>query len=155
MIRDREILDQLVDSVRRFVRDRLIPAEADVAEEDRIPEQIVSEMKELGLYGLSIPQEYGGLGLTMEEHRGRVFVTRVAPDGPGPGGAVVAACGSARRSGDPGDPPLPPFGPGRPRGSRSLMRVMHRRTPCASRRARRPSCAPTGRARSPRHGRPP
>ena len=67
MIRDREILDQLVDSVRRFVRDRLIPAEADVAEEDRIPEQIVSEMKELGLYGLSIPQEYGGLGLTMEE----------------------------------------------------------------------------------------
>ncbi|HYW91683.1 MAG TPA: acyl-CoA dehydrogenase family protein [Gammaproteobacteria bacterium] len=67
MIRDREILDQLVDSVRRFVRERLIPAEADVAEEDRIPEQIVTEMKELGLYGLSIPQEYGGLGLTMEE----------------------------------------------------------------------------------------
>ncbi len=67
MIRDPEILEQLLDSIRRFVRERLIPAEARVAEEDRIPEDLVAEMKDLGLFGLSIPQEYGGLGLTMEE----------------------------------------------------------------------------------------
>ncbi len=67
MIRDQEILDQLLDSVRRFVRERLIPAEEKVADEDRIPEEIINEMKELGLYGLSIPEEHGGLGLSMEE----------------------------------------------------------------------------------------
>lgn len=67
MIRDSELLNQLVDTVRRFVRDRLVPAEQSVAENDAIPEDIVQEMKEMGLFGLSIPEEYGGLGLTMEE----------------------------------------------------------------------------------------
>ena len=67
MIRDSELLNQLVDTVRRFVRDRLVPTEQSVAENDAIPEDIVQEMKEMGLFGLSIPEEYGGLGLTMEE----------------------------------------------------------------------------------------
>jgi len=67
MIRDQEILDQLLDSVERFVRERLIPIEHQVDEEDRVPDGIVDEMKDLGLYGLAIPEEYGGLGLTMEE----------------------------------------------------------------------------------------
>lgn len=67
MIRDQEILDQLLDTISRFVRERLIPNEERVAEEDAIPAEIVEEMKELGLFGLSIPEEYGGLGLTMEE----------------------------------------------------------------------------------------
>ena len=67
MIRDQEILDQLVDLVDRFVRERLIPAEQQVAEDLRIPDDIVQEMKALGLFGMTIPEEYGGLGLTMEE----------------------------------------------------------------------------------------
>ena len=67
MIRDQEVLNQLVDTIHRFVRDRLIPAEQSVAEKDAIPEDIAREMKEMGLFGLSIPEEYGGLGLTMEE----------------------------------------------------------------------------------------
>jgi acyl-CoA dehydrogenase len=67
MIRDQETLNQLVDTISRFVRERLVPNEERVAEEDRIPEDILQEMKELGLFGLSIPEEYGGLGLTMEE----------------------------------------------------------------------------------------
>ncbi|MCH2557581.1 MAG: acyl-CoA dehydrogenase family protein [Alcanivorax sp.] len=67
MIRDQEVLNQLVDTIGRFVRDRLIPAEQTVAENDAIPEEIANEMKEMGLFGLSIPEEYGGLGLTMEE----------------------------------------------------------------------------------------
>ena len=67
MIRDQEILDQLVDLVDRFVKERLIPAEQQVAEEFRVPDAIVQEMKALGLFGMTIPEEYGGLGLTMEE----------------------------------------------------------------------------------------
>ena len=67
MIRDPETLEALLDSVRRFVRERLVPAEETVAETDEIPEQIVQEMRELGLFGMTIPQEFGGLELTMEE----------------------------------------------------------------------------------------
>lgn len=67
MIRDQETLNQLLDTVSRFVRERLVPAEERVAEEDAIPADILQEMKDLGLFGLSIPEEYGGLGLTMEE----------------------------------------------------------------------------------------
>jgi len=67
MIRDADTLAALVDTVARFVRERLIPNEALVADTDAIPAGLVAEMKALGLFGLSIPEEYGGLGLTMEE----------------------------------------------------------------------------------------
>ncbi|MGX7003167.1 acyl-CoA dehydrogenase family protein [Caballeronia sp. KNU42] len=67
MIRDQETINLLLDAVSRFVRERLVPAENEVAETDEIPADIVAEMRELGLFGLSIPEEYGGLGLTMEE----------------------------------------------------------------------------------------
>lgn len=67
MIRDHETLNLLLDSISRFVRERLIPAEEIVAETDQIPSEIVQEMRELGLFGLCIPEQYGGLELTMEE----------------------------------------------------------------------------------------
>ncbi|MFT7338461.1 MAG: acyl-CoA dehydrogenase [Marinobacter maritimus] len=67
MALDQETLNQFIDSVRRYVRDRLVPLEMQVAEEDRIPEEVIDEMKEMGLFGLSIPEEFGGLGLTMSE----------------------------------------------------------------------------------------
>jgi len=67
MIRDPQTLDALLDAVNRFVRERLVPAEAIVAETDEIPDDIQREMKELGLFGLTIPEEYGGFGATMEE----------------------------------------------------------------------------------------
>jgi len=67
MIRDREILTALLDTVNRFVRERLVPAEAQVAETDEIPADIVQAMKQMGLFGLTVPEEYGGLALTMEE----------------------------------------------------------------------------------------
>lgn len=67
MIRDQELLDQLVATVTRFVQERLVPAEQQVAEQYSIPEDIVADMKALGLFGMTIPEEYGGLGLTMEE----------------------------------------------------------------------------------------
>lgn len=67
MIRDPDALNSLLDTVSRFVRERLVPAERSVDETDEIPADIVGAMKTLGLFGLTIPEEYGGLGLTMEE----------------------------------------------------------------------------------------
>ena len=67
MIRDGDVLNALTETVRRFVRERLLPAEARVDEEDAIPSELTAAMRELGLFGMSIPEQYGGLGLTMEE----------------------------------------------------------------------------------------
>jgi acyl-CoA dehydrogenase len=64
---DPETFDALIDTVRRFVAERLRPLEEKVAEEDEVPEEIVREMRKMGLFGLSIPEEFGGLGLTMGE----------------------------------------------------------------------------------------
>jgi acyl-CoA dehydrogenase len=67
MIRDPDSFNLLLDTVTRFVRDRLIPREAEVAATDEIPQDVISAMREMGLFGLTIPEQYGGLGLTMEE----------------------------------------------------------------------------------------
>lgn len=67
MALDEETFGILIDTVERFVADRLVPIEAQVAEQDEVPAEIIEEMRELGLFGLSIPEEYGGLGLTMSE----------------------------------------------------------------------------------------
>lgn len=67
MALDQEVLQQFIDTVRRYVRERLIPLEQQVSEEDLIPEDVIEEMKDMGLFGLSIPEEYGGLGLSMSD----------------------------------------------------------------------------------------
>jgi len=67
VIKDQQILDQLLETVIRFVSQELIPTEAQVAEQNDIPTELIAKMAELGLFGLSIPTSYGGLGLTMEE----------------------------------------------------------------------------------------
>jgi acyl-CoA dehydrogenase len=67
MIRDQETFNQLRDTIRRFVNERLIPAEERVAEENAVPAEILRDMREMGLYGMTVPEEYGGLGLTTEE----------------------------------------------------------------------------------------
>ena len=67
MIRDPQTLALLIDSVKRFVRSKLVPAEHILVETDEIPPALVDDMRELGLFGMCIPEEYGGLGLTMEE----------------------------------------------------------------------------------------
>ncbi|BFN25367.1 MULTISPECIES: acyl-CoA dehydrogenase family protein [Pseudomonadaceae] len=67
MIRDPETLQILLDSIRQFVNEALIPRENEVAETDSMPADIVEQMKEMGLFGLTIPEDFGGLGVTMEE----------------------------------------------------------------------------------------
>jgi acyl-CoA dehydrogenase len=64
---DAETRSQLIETVRRFVREKCVPLEAKVAEDDLVPDSIVAEMRSLGLFGLSIPQAYGGLELSMED----------------------------------------------------------------------------------------
>ena len=68
-----ETLEMLTAAVRRFAREELIPAEAQVEEDDDIPETIVRQLKQLGVFGMTIPREYGGLGLTMYEEARVVF----------------------------------------------------------------------------------
>ena len=74
MALDQDTLNQLLDTLTRFVRERLRPLEAQIAADDKIPDDVIQEMKDLGLFGLTVPEEYGGLGLTMSEE---VAVARV------------------------------------------------------------------------------
>ena len=67
MAYDQETRDALIEMVRKFVNEQCKPIEAQVAEEDAVPQSVADQMKELGLFGISIPEEYGGLGLNMEE----------------------------------------------------------------------------------------
>jgi acyl-CoA dehydrogenase len=67
MALDTDTREQLIDAVRRFAAERLRPLEAKVAEDDAIPEDVLADMRGLGLYGLSIPEAYGGLDLSMED----------------------------------------------------------------------------------------
>src|SRR5436305_2455558 len=64
---DPDSFDLLLTTVRRYVRERLRPLEERVEREDEVPAEVVQEMREMGLSGLSIPREYGSLGLNMGE----------------------------------------------------------------------------------------
>ncbi len=80
MALDPETFDALIDMVRRFVSERLRPLEGQVEADDAIPAAVIAEMREMGLYGLSIAEEYGGLGLTMsEECRVAIELGRTTP----------------------------------------------------------------------------
>ena len=80
MIRDAESLERRLGAARRLVRETLIPAEAEVAAADAVPESIVAQLRQQGFFGMSIPEDYGGLGLTMEEEVSLVLeLGRAAP----------------------------------------------------------------------------
>ncbi|HLT78260.1 MAG TPA: acyl-CoA dehydrogenase family protein [Ferrovibrio sp.] len=70
---DQETLEQTRLTLRRFIRERLVPLEQQIAEEDRIPDEIRKAFAEMGLFGISIPEEYGGLGLDLAEEIELVF----------------------------------------------------------------------------------
>jgi acyl-CoA dehydrogenase len=67
MIRDPARLQLLVADIRAFVRDRWHPIENDVERADEVPPAVVDELRRKGYFGWSIPEAYGGLGLTTEE----------------------------------------------------------------------------------------
>ena len=65
---DPEVFDAFIEQLKRYVRERLIPAEADVIADDRIPDDILNEMREMGLFGITIPEEYGGAGMSVSQY---------------------------------------------------------------------------------------
>ena len=64
---DKESFSIFLDTIKKFVDNKLIPREEEVSESNKIPQDIVDEIKKLGLFGISIPTEYGGSNLSMEE----------------------------------------------------------------------------------------
>ncbi len=73
MALDPQTLREFLDTIARFVRERLVPAEAEVAETDAVPPAVVAEMRRLGLFGMTIPEAHGGLGLGMSEEAQVLF----------------------------------------------------------------------------------
>lgn len=65
---DADVFDQFIDQLRRYVRERMIPAEREIIETDRIPAEIVDEMRDMGLFGITIPEEYGGAGMGIAQY---------------------------------------------------------------------------------------
>jgi acyl-CoA dehydrogenase len=61
---DGESVNLLLDAVRRYVREKLVPLEAEVAESECVPESVLADFRQMGLYGLTVPERYGGLGLS-------------------------------------------------------------------------------------------
>lgn len=60
-------LDEVLATVRSFVRDKVMPLEGQIDAEDEVPETVRATAQQMGLFGFAIPEAYGGLGLGMEE----------------------------------------------------------------------------------------
>ena len=65
--------DDIRLAVRRYVRDEVVPLEPEIEERDEIPERVRKTAAEMGLFGFALPEEHGGLGLTMEQEATLVF----------------------------------------------------------------------------------
>lgn len=69
---DPEVRRELVDAVRHFVAREVIPVASEFEHADQYPDAIVEQMKSMGLFGVTIPEEYGGLGLDLLTYIGVV-----------------------------------------------------------------------------------
>ena len=67
MALDAESFDLLLSTIERFVRERLVPAENHLEEHDEVPADIIEDMKTMGLFGLTVPEAYGGIGLSVSQ----------------------------------------------------------------------------------------
>ena len=65
---DADVFDQFIEQLQRYVRERLVPAEKEVIETDRIPDAIMREMRDMGLFGLTMPEVYGGAGMNIQQY---------------------------------------------------------------------------------------
>ncbi len=71
-VTDPDVRRELVETVRRFVAREVVPVASEMEHADTYPERIVAQMKDLGLFGIAIPNEYGGLGLDLLTYIGVV-----------------------------------------------------------------------------------
>src|SRR5258706_9200391 len=65
---DPDVFQAFLDTLRRFVRERLVPAEDEVLETGVIPNRLLDEIRAIGLFGVTVPPEYGGAGLSIAEY---------------------------------------------------------------------------------------
>lgn len=71
---------EMLDAVEKFQLNVLMPLEQQVEQEDAVPQEIEEQMREMGFFGLTIPPQYGGLGLTMtQEARFQMLMSRTSP----------------------------------------------------------------------------
>ena len=64
---DAEDLAAVLAAVRHFVRSEVVPLEDRIEADDAVPAEVIDACKDMGLYGFAIPEQYGGLGLTLTE----------------------------------------------------------------------------------------
>ncbi|KAA5827079.1 acyl-CoA dehydrogenase [Saccharopolyspora hirsuta] len=64
---DPNVFDDVLRTVRDFVRDEVVPAEDEIERTDAIPERLRATAADMGLFGFALPEEHGGLGLSMSE----------------------------------------------------------------------------------------
>ena len=67
---DADIYEAFIEQLRRYVRERLIPAENQLEELGRVPDDILAEMREMGLFGVTMPEEFGGAGMNVGQYVG-------------------------------------------------------------------------------------
>ena len=65
---DPDVFEQFIEQLHRYVRERLIPAEKEIIETDLIPPAILDEMRDMGLFGLTMPEEHGGAGMNVTQY---------------------------------------------------------------------------------------
>ncbi len=70
---DQDEFDDIRAAVRRFVRDEVVPLEPEIEDKDEIPDRIRQAAADMGLFGFALPEEFGGLGLSMEQESRLVF----------------------------------------------------------------------------------
>lgn len=73
---DADIYDAFMEQLQRYVRERLIPAEDQLEELGHVPDDILAEMREMGLFGVTMPEEYGGAGMNVSQYVG--FIREIA-----------------------------------------------------------------------------
>jgi butyryl-CoA dehydrogenase len=62
---DETVRDEIIATVRRFVERQVLPVASELERTDTFPDEIVEQMREMGLFGVTIPEAYGGLGLDL------------------------------------------------------------------------------------------
>lgn len=65
---DEDTYNLFLDTLKRYVKERMVPAENEVIEANEIPAHIIEEMRELGLFGLNIAEQYGGAGMSASQY---------------------------------------------------------------------------------------
>ncbi len=70
---DGDALRDVLATVREFVREQVVPREAEIDDKDQVPDPLRQAARAMGLYGFAVPEQYGGLGLSMHEEAQLVF----------------------------------------------------------------------------------